>query len=128
MSRETIILLGHGSRRIEANDILRSIVKIIKPKFPDEYMECAFLEFAEPNINDALENAANGGSNLIYVIPYFLYSGNHVSRDIPNILKEFSVKYPNVNIKYGDYLGIDEKLSELAIERIMAVKRPSSHG
>lgn len=122
MNRETIILLGHGSRIAGANSILKSIMEIVKPKFPDEDIEYAFLEFAEPNINDVFEKCIGGGSNLIYVIPYFLYSGNHVSRDIPEIINEFSAKYPGVAIKYGDYIGIDKRLGELVIERILAIK------
>jgi sirohydrochlorin cobaltochelatase len=122
MNEEVIILLGHGSRRMEANNILKSITKIIKPKFLKENIEYAFLELAEPNIKDVLEKCIKNGAKLIYVIPYFLYSGNHVSRDIPEILNEYSDKYPAVKIKLGNYLGIDERLAELVMERIEAIK------
>ncbi|MCL4542254.1 MAG: CbiX/SirB N-terminal domain-containing protein [Deltaproteobacteria bacterium] len=122
MEKESIVLLGHGSRRSEANNILKSIAKIIKPKLMGINIEYAFLEFAEPNIRDIIEKLVADGANLIYVIPYFLYSGNHVSRDIPGIIDEYKVKYPNTELKLGDYLGIDERLAELVIERIESIK------
>ncbi|MDA8272656.1 MAG: CbiX/SirB N-terminal domain-containing protein [Deltaproteobacteria bacterium] len=122
MEKESIVLLGHGSRRSEANNILKSIVKIIKPKFLEINIEYAFLELAEPNIRDIIEKLAANRYNSIYVIPYFLYSGNHVSRDIPEILGEYREKYPDIKLKLGDYLGIDERLAELVMERIESIK------
>lgn len=122
MEKESIILLGHGSRRSEANNILKSIVKIIKPKFLGIDIEYAFLELAEPNIRDVIEKLAANRGGSIYVIPYFLYSGNHVSRDIPEIIDECRVKYPNIKLKLGSYLGIDERLAELVTERIESIK------
>ncbi len=122
---ESVILLGHGSRRIEANNILKSIVKIIKPRFKEVSVEYAFLELAEPNIRNIIEKAAADNCDAIYVIPYFLYSGNHVLRDIPEIISEYKAKYPHINIKLGDYLGIDDRLAQLVMERIEAIKAPA---
>ncbi len=122
MEKESIILLGHGSRRSEANNILKSIAKIIKPKLLEINIEYAFLELAEPNVRDIIEKLATDGAGSIYVIPYFLYSGNHVSRDIPEIIDEYREKYPNIKLKLGDYLGIDERLAELVMERIESIK------
>lgn len=124
MNKETIVLLGHGSRRVEANGVLADMAEIVRYKFPYENVGYAFLEFAEPNIRDFLEECVSNGSRLIYVIPYFLYAGNHVYRDIPEILRNFSAKYEHLGvvIKYGDYLGIDKRLGELVVERIDAVK------
>ncbi len=122
MEKESIVLLGHGSRRSEANNILKGIVKIIKPKFLGINIEYAFLELAEPNIRDIIEKLAANRYDSIYVIPYFLYSGNHVSRDIPEILGEYREKYPDIKLKLGDYLGIDERLAELVMERIESIK------
>ncbi|MHB1646981.1 MAG: sirohydrochlorin chelatase [bacterium] len=128
MNKESIILLGHGSRRDDANNILKTIAKLIQPKFPEEKIEFAFLELAEPNIKNVIEKCIHEEhSKKIYVMPYFLYSGNHVSRDIPDILNEFSIKYPDVNIKYGNYLGIDEKLTGLVTERIETLKYEKQH-
>ncbi|MCL4533203.1 MAG: CbiX/SirB N-terminal domain-containing protein [Deltaproteobacteria bacterium] len=122
--KESVVLLGHGSRRSDANDILRNMTDIIKSKvsFEDIKIECAYLEFAEPNINDMLEKLAEENFDSIYVIPYFLYSGNHVSRDIPEILRKYGKKYPYINFKLGDYLGVDERIADLVAEKIAAVK------
>ncbi|MHB1697416.1 MAG: sirohydrochlorin chelatase [bacterium] len=122
MEKESIVLLGHGSRRSQANDILKSITEIIKSKFAGINVECAYLEHAEPNIRDTIDKLAGDNFNSIYVIPYFLYSGNHVSRDIPEIINGYKEKYPHINIKLGDHLGVDERIAELVTERIASVK------
>lgn len=122
MDKESIVLLGHGSRRSQANDILKSISEIIKSKFAEINVECAYLELAEPNIRDIMDKLAESNFNSIYVIPYFLYSGNHVSRDIPKIINIYKEKYPYINIKLGDYLGVDKRIAELVMERIISVK------
>lgn len=122
MKRKSIILLGHGSRRSEANDILRSVISIVKPKLDGIYAECAFLEFAEPTLGGLIEEMAKGEFDSIFVIPYFLYSGNHVSRDIPEILEKFRTKYPKISIKLGEPLGIDERLAELVMEKFEAMQ------
>ncbi len=120
--KESVILLGHGSRRSDANDILRNMTEIIKSKISFINVECAYLEFAEPDIYDTLEKLAKENFDSIYIIPYFLYSGNHVSRDIPEILRKYKEKYPRINFKLGDYLGVDERIAELVTERITKVK------
>ena len=122
MKKESIVLLGHGSRRSEANDILKNVKMIIKSKFAGINVECAYLELAEPNIRDIIEKLAGDNFESIYVIPYFLYSGNHVSRDIPEIINGYKEKYPQINFKLGNHLGIDEKIVELVTERIASVK------
>lgn len=122
MKKESIILLGHGSRRREANDILESIAKIIQPRLKEIKVEYAFLELAEPNIRDIIEKLAADNVGSIYVIPYFLYSGNHVSRDIPEIIAGYNTRYPAINIKLGHHLGIDERLAGLVMERIESIK------
>ena len=121
--KESIVLLGHGSRRSDANDILRNMTDIIKSKlsFADIKVECAYLEFAEPNIYDMLEKLAEESFDFIYIIPYFLYSGNHVRRDIPEIVSKYKEKYPQINFKLGDYLGVDERIADLVAEKIAAV-------
>ena len=86
------------------------------------YESDAFLELAEPNIKDIIDTLAENKFNSIYVIPYFLYSGNHVLRDIPEIIEGFRRKYPSISLKLGDYLGIDERLAELVMERIASIK------
>ena len=42
MKKESIVLLGHGSRRSEANDILKSVTEIIKSKLNGINVECAY--------------------------------------------------------------------------------------
>ncbi len=122
MKKEAIVLLGHGSRRSEANDILKGITEIIKTKLDGKNVEYAYLEHAEPNIRDIIEKLAMDNFEIIYVMPYFLYSGNHVSRDIPKILNDYKEKYPKINIKLGDHIGIDERMAQLVTERIASVK------
>ena len=50
-----IIVLGHGSRRLEANKEVETIAQMLAQRQKNCLVQAAFAEFAEPN----LEKAAN---------------------------------------------------------------------
>ncbi len=52
------------------------------------------------------------------LIPYFLYMGAHVTRDIPAWAKEAKARYPGVELVVGRHLGSHPKLAEVAAERV----------
>lgn len=116
---EKILIILHGSPRREANywdNFLHLLAKVFKRPLTDFSM--AFLQFGEPDITSALEDTIKEGAKRIVVHPFFLSSGLHVTKDIPEILESTRKKYPEVEIIYTRPLGIHEKLAEIVKERI----------
>lgn len=117
--KQGILILGHGSKRAEANAVFMEIVEMIKRKAKDgDKVQGAFLQFAEPDIPAAVEELVRSGVREIAVMPLFLYPGNHIVEDIPALLREEEEKYPGIEFILLPYLGADERIAQIAIDRI----------
>lgn len=120
---ENIILIGHGSPKKDANNIElagRLLHTAIHPNCTNNCVKVAYLQFAEPEIADAIKECVHGGVKRIIIHPYFLSSGMHVTKDIPEIIKEAEEMYPDTEFIYTEPLGIHEKLVHVVMERIYA--------
>lgn len=63
----------------------------------------AFLEFATPTLEESILSCVDKGADEIVISPYFLASGNHVTRDIPQVVK----------IKLKEHLGSSSDMVRL---------------
>lgn len=118
---ENIILIGHGSPKKDANNIEltgRLLHSAIHPNCNNNCVKVAYLQFAEPGIADAIKECVLSGAKRIIIHPYFLSSGMHVTKDIPEIIKEAKDMYPDREFIYTEPLGIHEKLVHVVMERI----------
>lgn len=117
--KQGILILGHGSKRPEANEVFTKIVEMIKGKVRGgERVACAFLQFAQPDIPTAVASLYEAGIREVLVMPLFLYPGNHIVEDIPALLQEEEEKYPGLCFTMTTYLGADERIADIAIDRI----------
>ena len=120
---EIILIAGHGSPRKEANNLehVASLLhNTIHPGCRDACVRTAYLQFAKPDIMEAINSCVNDGANRIIIHPYFLSSGMHVTADIPAIVKEAGEKFPNVEFIYTEPLGVHNKMAHIVLERIQA--------
>lgn len=112
-----IIILGHGSKRRQANKIILDIVRAIRRQGWD-IAEPAYLQFHQPHLATSIRNVVERGSKRVIVVPFFLFMGNHVTRDIPRAIKKEAAKYPGVNFVYAKNLGEDSRIDEIVLDRI----------
>jgi precorrin-8X/cobalt-precorrin-8 methylmutase len=118
-----IIIAGHGSPRDEANNIQQLselLHRMIHPDCSDKCVIAAYLQFAQPDIMQAISECVKDGVKQIIIHPYFLSSGLHVTRDIPEVIKEAEKKYPDVKFIYTEPLGIHTKIAQAVLDRIYA--------
>src|SRR4030065_927482 len=83
-----------------------------------DLVKAAFMEFGKPDIQTGVKQCIDDGVERIIFMPYFLYMGAHVSKDLPAEMEEAKKKYPNVKMRMTDPLGEDPKLAEIAVKRI----------
>ena len=122
---ERIILIGHGSPKKEANNIeviAHMVHGILHPGCSDDCVNVAYLQFTEPDIMEAIKEAVQNGSKKIILHPFFLSAGMHVTKDIPEMIKEAEGMYPGVEFIYTEPLGIHEKLAQIVMERISSAQ------
>jgi precorrin-8X/cobalt-precorrin-8 methylmutase len=121
---EHIILVGHGSPKKDANNIGlmgRLLHSAMHPDCKNDCVRIAYLQFADPDIAEGIKNCIEDGAKRIIVHPYFLSAGIHVTKDIPEMIREAQQSYPDVEFVYTEPLGIHEKLAHVVMERIHAV-------
>ena len=115
--KKHILVISHGSREASANQDFKKLVQKYRRKHPNWIITHSFLELAEPTIPQALEVLAKK-SKEIYVLPLFLFAAKHVKNHIPEILKTFKKKHPQVTLKLGRPLGSDTKLLAILDHRL----------
>ncbi len=117
-----ILILAHGSKGQETEEILNSLVEDIKKKTGEKHVYPAFLQFSEKNLEKGIRQLVEKGVRNIKIMPMFLFDGVHVTYHIPNELKAINKKYPSVNIKISKHIGYDERLADIIIDRIGEIR------
>lgn len=112
-----IILLGHGSRREEANLGLLQVARKVSAMLGREVTP-AFMGHAEPSLTTAVLEKIREGMRTVIIMPLFLFRGIHVSIDIHEEIKGIRAEHPEVEIIFTSELGADDMIAQLASSRI----------
>jgi len=115
--KEGILLLGHGSRREEANQVIRDICELVKERYGEGLYEVGYLSFGEPTLAEAVENLIAAGAKKIIVVPVFLVTGNHIKRDIPSRLLLQKTSHPDIQFVLAGHLGADPRIADIIMDR-----------
>ena len=115
-----LVMVAHGSRRDEANAEFIALVHNVKVAAASQYdfLEYCFLEIASPSLTEAVEHVIAKGAKTISVFPYFLNSGNHVLKGIPETVDRLINQYPDCTITLLPYFGTCEGIAELISRQI----------
>jgi sirohydrochlorin ferrochelatase len=115
-----IVIVDHGSRRAESNQMLEELSRLFAKRFKDRYdiVEPAHMELAEPSIATAYSNCAKRGATRIVVCPFFLGPGKHWTWDIPRLTAEVAGKFPHTTYHVTPTLGIDDLILDLLDKRV----------
>jgi sirohydrochlorin ferrochelatase len=113
-----VILVDHGSRRDESNQMLLEVVDAYRQHANWPIVEPAHMELAEPSIATALSRCVEQGANMVVVFPYFLAPGKHWHEDIPRLAAEAAATHPGVRHVVTDPLGLHELMLKIIDDRI----------
>ncbi len=113
-----IILLGHGSRVPGAGKDMERAAELLKKKYGLEMVKSCNMSRLGPHFPETLEECVNNGAKEIIVVPYFLNMGLHIRLDIPEMMQEEALKYPDIKLVYGKQLGFDDVFVDILYKRI----------
>jgi sirohydrochlorin ferrochelatase len=115
-----VSLLGHGSRRGRCTDEgLREASRRLAERLSGvAVVREAFFEFLEPTLEDSLAYFQNRGLRRVVVMPYFLFDGKEIKRDIPHLLSALRPRFPGLDVTLASNLGVDDRLISLVTERV----------
>jgi sirohydrochlorin ferrochelatase len=112
-----LLLVAHGSRRAASNEEVKTVVDRLRAAQGGfASIEAAFLELADPSIEDGLATLAGRSARHIVVMPYFLAAGSHVTHDIPEILEVFRVAHPGIHLTLKQHIGCSEGMGQLILD------------
>jgi sirohydrochlorin ferrochelatase len=114
-----IIIVDHGSRRDESNQMLEEVARLFAGRFKERFaiVEPAHMELAEPSIATAYARCAGRGADRIVVCPFFLGPGKHWTQDIPRLTADAAAKFPATKYHVAPTLGIDDLILDLLAKR-----------
>ncbi len=114
-----IILVDHGSKRPAANAMLEEVAAGFARSTGAAIVEAAHMELAAPTIQAAFDRCVARGARSVVIHPYFLAPGRHSTEDIPRMAAEAAAGHPNVPYRVSAPLGLDERLSEVILRRVL---------
>jgi sirohydrochlorin ferrochelatase len=118
--RTGIIIVDHGSRLEESNQLLEQVARMFGERFREKYeiVEPAHMELAEPSIATAYARCVQRGAERVVVCPFFLGPGKHWTMDIPRLTAEAAGGFPGTLYHVTPTLGIDDLMLDLLEKRI----------
>ena len=82
-----ILLLSHGSRLDDGEEVIKAYTDMYREEFPDIPVEYGFMEIRKPGIPETINKLTeNNDLEKIIVVPVFVAHGLHTKRDIPSLL------------------------------------------
>jgi sirohydrochlorin ferrochelatase len=114
-----IVIVDHGSRRDESNQMLEKVAELFAQRFGERYeiVEAAHMEIAEPSIAAAYARCVQRGAERVVVVPFFLGPGKHWTADIPRLTAEAARAFPQSRYHVAPTLGIDDLILDLLEKR-----------
>ncbi|CAG1064559.1 precorrin-8X/cobalt-precorrin-8 methylmutase [uncultured bacterium] len=130
-----IMLLGHGSKAPEANETLRRAAAAVEERGGYGMVLPAFLQMERPDFQEAVDELVSKGFTDVTVMPYFLYMGLHVTKDLPAEMEEAKKRHAGLKVALTQNLGFHDKLIDITIQRIeefassgeKAAQKPCQH-
>jgi sirohydrochlorin cobaltochelatase len=112
-----VLLLGHGSRDSRAVAEHEGLAAAYRARWPELEVTTAYIELAEPLLDDGLADAAARGRRVV-VVPLFLFGAGHVKNDLPVALDGARARFPGVAFSAAPPLGVHPTMVELAWQRV----------
>lgn len=126
--KKGVLLLGHGSRRREANAGLEELASLVQAGLGMRVLP-AFFQFSQPSLEDTVARFVDEGVSDIIIVPAFLFPGVHLESDVPEALEKLQEQYgERVRFVLTPSIGPDPRLAEIFIERVRSVDGAAGKG
>lgn len=104
-TQRALILFAHGARAASWAAPFERLRDMTQAREPRVRVELAFLELMSPRLPELVAALSADGIDDITVVPVFLGQGGHVLRDLPVMLDDLRVAYPQVKLKVVEAAG-----------------------
>jgi len=81
----------------------------------------AYLDYCSPTFEEVAKAAVKNGIKKLVVLPLFLSGGGHVRRDVPKIVADVVLRYPELNIEILPSIGEWPEFAEMIATALQMV-------
>lgn len=119
MTKQTVLVVGHGSRVPRATAEFHAFADALAGRLGQQVGRC-FLELADPDLATGISESARGAGNggEVVVLPLFLGGAAHQKNDVAAAIQWARNQFPGVAFRYATPLGLHAKLVELLDLRV----------
>ena len=114
-----LILFGHGARDPRWALTMETLAGRCRTRDPSLLVECAFLEFMSPDLQEAVSTLVSAGAQHVVIAPVFLAAGGHVLRDLPDRVAGLRATFPGLSVQIEQALGASERVIEAMAQECM---------
>jgi sirohydrochlorin cobaltochelatase len=115
-----IVLLGHGSRDPLWQVPMQNLADRIRGSQPDMAVRTAFLEWAEPDLLQAVDELVAAGHRHIRLLPLFFGMGKHAREDLPLLVDSLNTRHPDLVLHVlpsaGEQAAVLDLLTRVALQ------------
>lgn len=126
MTQPATLIVGHGSQDPAGVQEFLQLVELYKQHEPAQIVECGFLEFAQPTIQQGLDRCVERGARSIVVLPGVLMAAGHAKNDIPSEVQAARRRHPGIVIHQGLHFHLHPKLLQLCTMKIEAAEHQAA--
>ena len=117
MKKETILLVGHGSREAAGNDEIMAFAAQWRLRQPQWHIEVCFIEFSEITMRVGLARVAQHADRVL-VLPLILNAAGHVKMDIPQAIDGARLAFPHTQFLYAPHLTACDPILSILKRRL----------
>jgi sirohydrochlorin cobaltochelatase len=99
MSRSILVLMLHGSSDPRWRAPFEELARSIQRNGYASTLQLAYLQHASPTLAEVVARGLQARVNHFQVLPLFLASGGHVTRDLPRLCADVRREYPAVEVE-----------------------------
>ena len=125
-SNYSVMLIAHGSRVGAANAELVEIAELLRASTTYTNVEVAYLELASPSLPEAAQLCVDNGACQVFMMPYFLSAGSHVTRDLEAFRQQFSEQFADVEWILCQPLGVHPQMITIISDRLKQAVQPTT--
>ncbi len=119
-ARAPLVAVAHGSRDPRSAASVAALLDVLRATEPGLDVRAAFLDLSAPRLPDVLSTLAREGHRDAVIVPLLLGSAFHARVDLPALVAEAHDRHPRLSVSVSDVLGPDERLSDVALRRLVA--------
>ncbi|HSQ41811.1 MAG TPA: CbiX/SirB N-terminal domain-containing protein [Fibrobacteraceae bacterium] len=121
MDFEAILLVAHGDGAGETLQVLKQLAEQLTRRINRPVYAAQLLAPPqEVQLSIVCEDLIQHGFHRIALFPCFLANGLHVSRDIPNQVREIQTRFPKFEVEIFSPFGADSSLVDLLLHRLQS--------